>query len=305
MFALVLATVAGMAGGGVHPLAAGGWWAWAVFVMAGARALWCLRADGGSGARLAQGLWWLAWPLAISVSAWHLAGQALLAPGWRWAAAALPWLLSAAVSTLRWRWLRLAQGQGFDAARPALQGALFTGLGLWWLYGLTLAGAAAPLPWLPLLNPLEAVQALAWALFAWWLLRPGPTQASAEPMTRLLAGTLLFVLLSTVVLRAVHHWTGVEWSDALWRDGVAQTGITVLWSLLGMAAWIAGSRRGERGTWLAGAALGMVLAKLALVDWQHLGNLPGILSFIAYGLLCLAVGYFAPAPPRHDGPTGG
>src|SRR5690554_203324 len=303
MFALVLVTVAGMAGGGVHPLAAGGWWAWAVFVLAGARALWCLRAVDGSGARLAQGLWWMAWPLAVSISAWHLTGQASLAPGWRWAATTLPWLLSAAVATLRWRWLRLAQGQGFDAARPALQGALFTGLGACWLYGLVLAGGAAPLPWLPLLNPLEAAQALAWALFARWLLS-GETPLPAAPNARLLAGTLLFVLLSTVVLRAVHHWTGVEWSDALWRDGVAQTGITVLWSLLGMAAWIAGSRRGERGTWLAGAVLmGMVLAKLALVDWQHLGNLPGILSFIAYGLLCLAVGYFAPAPPRRDGPA--
>ena len=30
----------------------------------------------------------------------------------------------------------------------------------------------------------------------------------------------------------------------------------------------------------------------------HLGNLLGIVSFIAYGLLCTVVGYFAPAPPR-------
>jgi uncharacterized membrane protein len=41
-----------------------------------------------------------------------------------------------------------------------------------------------------------------------------------------------------------------------------------------------------------------VLAKLVLVDRQHLGNLLGIGSFIAYGLLCTLVGYFAPAPPR-------
>ena len=122
----------------------------------------------------------------------------------------------------------------------------------------------------------------------------------------LLAGVLLWALLSTVVLRAVHHWSGVEWSAALWHDGTAQAGLTLLWSVLGMAAWIAGSRRGERGTWLAGAALmGLVLAKLVLVDWQDLGNLPGILSFIAYGLLCLAVGYFAPAPPRRDAPAAG
>ena len=45
---------------------------------------------------------------------------------------------------------------------------------------------------------------------------------------------------------------------------------------------------------------------LVLVDRQHLGNLLGIGSFMAYGLLCTLVGWFAPAPPRAavDG-TGG
>jgi uncharacterized membrane protein len=37
---------------------------------------------------------------------------------------------------------------------------------------------------------------------------------------------------------------------------------------------------------------------LLLVDRTHLGNLWGIGSFIAYGLLCTVIGYFAPAPPR-------
>ena len=44
--------------------------------------------------------------------------------------------------------------------------------------------------------------------------------------------------------------------------------------------------------------MGVVLAKLLLVDRQHLGNLAGILSFIVYGLMCTVVGYLAPAPPR-------
>jgi uncharacterized membrane protein len=44
--------------------------------------------------------------------------------------------------------------------------------------------------------------------------------------------------------------------------------------------------------------MGVVLLKLLLIDRSHLGNLFGIVSFIAYGLLCTAVGYFAPAPPR-------
>jgi len=37
-----------------------------------------------------------------------------------------------------------------------------------------------------------------------------------------------------------------------------------------------------------------------VVDRQHLGNLAGIVSFLAFGVLCTVVGYFAPAPPRTD-----
>ena len=44
--------------------------------------------------------------------------------------------------------------------------------------------------------------------------------------------------------------------------------------------------------------MGVVLAKLILVDRGNLGDVLGIASFIAYGLLCTLVGYFAPAPPR-------
>jgi uncharacterized membrane protein len=44
--------------------------------------------------------------------------------------------------------------------------------------------------------------------------------------------------------------------------------------------------------------MGVVLAKLVFVDRQNLGDLLGIGSFVAYGLLCTLVGYFAPAPPR-------
>ncbi|HEY0839762.1 MAG TPA: DUF2339 domain-containing protein, partial [Vulgatibacter sp.] len=66
-------------------------------------------------------------------------------------------------------------------------------------------------------------------------------------------------------------------------------------------AWVAGSRGRNRPLWLAGAILmAVVLAKLAIVDRQHLGNIAGIVSFLAFGILCTAVGYLAPAPPRAD-----
>ena len=108
-----------------------------------------------------------------------------------------------------------------------------------------------------------------------------------------------FALLSVSTLRSVHHWGGIGWDTGLPGSGLAQTSLTVVWSVLGVVAWIIGSRRGRRGLWLAGAILmGVVLAKLLLVDRQHLGGMLGIVSFIAYGVLCTIVGYLAPAPPR-------
>ncbi len=100
-------------------------------------------------------------------------------------------------------------------------------------------------------------------------------------------------------MRGVHFWGGVAWGLEMLSTSLAQMALTVVWSVLGVVGWIVGSRRGHRGLWLAGALLmGVVLAKLVLVDRQHLGNLLGIGSFIAYGLLCTVVGYFAPAPPK-------
>ena len=108
-----------------------------------------------------------------------------------------------------------------------------------------------------------------------------------------------FALVTAITLRAIHHWGGVAWNGGLLSTSLAQTSLTVVWSVLGVAGWIAGSRRGQRTLWLAGAVLmAVVLAKLVFVDRQHLGNLLGIGSFIAYGLLCTLVGWFAPAPPR-------
>jgi uncharacterized membrane protein len=110
-----------------------------------------------------------------------------------------------------------------------------------------------------------------------------------------------FAMVSVMALRACHHWGGTPWSDAMFSTDLVQTSLTVVWSLLGVFGWIAGSRRGKRELWLAGAVLmAVVLAKLLLVDRQHLGNLLGIFSFIAYGVLCTAVGYFAPAPPKDE-----
>ena len=281
-----------------QPFAGYGALAWAVFALLGVRSLWCLRGGQDRTAVVAQFVWWLLWPTVVSLTASWLADRFALAQGWALAAVLLPWLLVTAMSLQRWRWLSVPLGERFDAARPALQCTLFAVLGLAWAGFLFAPGGAAPLSWIPLLNPLELAQLAVLALLARWLWRgqaPIALQARRVPLLAL-AG---FVALTSITLHAVHHWGGVPWNGRLWSSTLAQTSLTVVWSVLGVISWVWGSRRGQRALWLVGAVLmGVVLAKLVLIDRQHLGNLLGIASFIAYGLLCTVVGYLAPAPPR-------
>jgi uncharacterized membrane protein len=58
------------------------------------------------------------------------------------------------------------------------------------------------------------------------------------------------------------------------------------------------TRRGVRVVWLCGAGLlGVVVAKLFLVDLSSIGSIERIVSFVAVGLLMLVIGYFSPLPP--------
>ncbi|MCC8560046.1 DUF2339 domain-containing protein [Xanthomonas vesicatoria] len=281
-----------------QPFAHWGAVAWLAFALAGARALWCLRMQAGIGALVAQFIWWLLWPLVASLALAWLADAFALANGWRCALLALPWLAVATVGLLRWPWLTWPQGARFDPARTGLLSCVFAVLGIGWLLALLDPVSAAPLPWVPLLNPAELAQLAVLALIARWAWSThAPAILQGRRVTAL--GVLGWVVITGSTLHSVHHWGGVPWDTALVGTTLSQTSLTIVWSVLGVLGWVVGSRRGQRGLWLGGALLmGLVLAKLVLVDRQHLGNLLGIGSFMAYGLLCTVVGYLAPAPPR-------
>ncbi|MEX5403409.1 DUF2339 domain-containing protein [Stenotrophomonas sp. WED208] len=280
-----------------QPFAGYGALAWAVFAVLGVRTLLCLRQGGDIVARIAQFLWWLLWPSLLSLLALWGGGEADLAQGWTTLLVTLPWLLMAALSLWRWNALRWPLGAAFDRVRQPLQCVLFGLLSIGWLSGQLLPGDAAPLLWLPVLNPAELGQWLSLLLLARWLYSDQAPQALLGIRMPLLS-LATFVALTSVVLHGVHQWGGLSWNASMMRFSLAQTSLTVLWSVLGVIAWVWGSRRGQRVLWMVGAVLmGVVLAKLVIVDRQHLGNLLGIASFIAYGLLCTVVGYLAPAPP--------
>jgi uncharacterized membrane protein len=164
---------------------------------------------------------------------------------------------------------------------------------LGWSLGLVERGGSAPLPHLPLLNPLELFQ-----LGTLLVLVAVARRRGERDLLALLAGAGL-VFATFAGLRAVHHYGDAPWSPAILSDHAAQATLTVIWSLAGVLAWVIGSRRRHFGVWLAGAILmGVVLLKLLLVDRRFFGDLTGIVSFLAVGGLLVLVGRIAPTPPR-------
>lgn len=277
-------------------------WAWAFLVLLGYRQLVVLAATVPTGARAhpvawAQGAWLWAWPLFWSGL---LAQPSLLplGPAWHLAAGLLPWLAMLALLLHRPGWALMPLAGEAEAWRGPLIASFLAVLVPAWLGALALPGDPAPLPWWPLLNPLELAQ---WAilLVLWQLQRSALWPERLRPQGIALLAVAGFVLLSSTVLRGMHLRAGLPWSPELLSSGLVQTGLTLLWSVLGVAGWVHGSRRRQRAVWRVAALLmAAVLAKLVLVDRSHLGNLVGIVSFIGYGLLCIGVGYAAPAPPR-------
>lgn len=163
----------------------------------------------------------------------------------------------------------------------------------------TQSGRAAPLPYVPLFNPLELGHGVVLlSLFSW----RGALPASAQlPRPVVLAGlgATAFALYTGMVLRTCHHWASVPWEEgALMASTLAQAALSVAWSIVGVALMMVGHRRIERLVWGVGATLlGVVVLKLFFVELADSGGLYRIVSFIVVGLLLLLVGYFAPVPP--------
>ena len=166
-------------------------------------------------------------------------------------------------------------------------------------------GNPQPLPYVPLLNPLDIAQLLAFACLAmWWrgLQSYGIGHADAVPASwpRALLGGAAFVFLNGVLLRTLHHWAGIPYQlDAMLRSDLAQASLSIFWTVLALTAMLTAHRRGLRVLWVTGAGLmAVVVAKLFLVDLAKIGGIERIVSFIVVGVLMLVIGYFAPLPPK-------
>jgi uncharacterized membrane protein len=84
---------------------------------------------------------------------------------------------------------------------------------------------------------------------------------------------------------------------------LVQASLSIFWAILALAAMVFATRTARRTIWVVGAVLmGVVVAKLFLVDLGSVGTVARIVSFIAVGVLMLIIGYFSPVPPRKPEP---
>ena len=295
----LLLTAATAAAVFADPLHGGGWWAWPLAFVAHAVVLrGVARRWPTAFAHVAHAAGAIAFALIGA-----LLGRALTerwgspASAWPW----LGWLLVPAGLLLllpRPGTARIWPVRDLPAAYASTTAAvLAAGLWLWTLAAnLGSDGSAAPLPHLPLLNPLDIGIGIALAATFLWL--RGRDQVA--PWTLAMGAAAGFVWLNAILIRAFHHYGGVPYRVDAWIDSLAvQTGITLLWTVTALVAMWLAARRSARTAWMGGAMLlAAVVVKLLLVDLSGSGSVTRIVSFIGVGVLMLVIGYVAPLPSR-------
>lgn len=294
---------------GAHPFADLGALAWPA---AFAAHFWLLARHGRDARRLVEGL--------HAAGTWVLAIVGAREAGWLidaavegkrvWPAiswAIVPALLLAVLSTPRAqsRW-PLA---GYERSYVVNGGApIAVFLALWTLYAnATSDGDPYPLPFVPFVNPLDlAIGAVFVVLVAWLRAAArhglGAWLESARATLYVLFGAGAFIWLNAILLRTLHHWGGLPFAlRPMLSSQLVQASFTILWMMLALGAMVVATRRALRPLWVTGAALmGVVVAKLFLVDLSSIGTVERIVSFIGAGVLMLLIGYFSPVPPREE-----
>ncbi|USA52016.1 DUF2339 domain-containing protein [Acinetobacter sp. C32I] len=175
------------------------------------------------------------------------------------------------------------------------------GLSLFWLLLISLDPYSAEQYYaLPLFNPTDLLSLLVFAGLIWMIYQHDfSAERSMEwgfKVTTILIGLLV---LSSVVVRAMHHYLGTPfWGTAIWSNGDVQLSLTLLWVILAFILMTFSSRRHIRQIWFVGAALlAIVVAKLLLLDLSQSGTLTRVISFIGSGAVMLVIAYLAPLPP--------
>jgi len=266
------------------PLSGMGAFAWPVAVGAGFALLW-RQSRGATGAAAANGA---APSVAAGILAplhtltfWTLCGLLSLEGFWRvrafvpegawsWSAwaygfGALLLLVSGPGSRLRWPVAAFPRAYQVWGAAP-----LAALLWLWSIASTVSDGDAAPLFWLPLLNPLDIAQGLVFVAFAAWLRRLKTLGIAWHPrVVDYLAVATVFLWFNALMLRTLHQrfHLGYDIDTVLSSFGIQQV-FMVGWSLFAFAGmWL--TRRDGIARLCAFASLPLIVVMWA---WTFYAN---------------------------------
>jgi len=281
---------------------------------------------------------YLVWPLALCTYAWLISQNAVPNKTWLYAPllwitsvigvfewqyqlgkhvhesnvwqeigwAIIPILIVAAITRWQFKTKDMADETRLSSAHTwAWIGCfpLMAFLILWFiLMSLNASGYAAPLPYIPLINPLDIALSATLLLLLIWQRAITKHLHHLQNINPILAGIMSFTLLNGILLRTLHHWAGTpfQWTSLL-SNSTVQMSFTFLWGITAFALMLLAHKQAHRQLWIVGASLmGVTVAKIFLLDMEQTGSVERIASFIGAGLMLLVMGYFAPLPPAHE-----
>ncbi|WP_086144163.1 DUF2339 domain-containing protein [Janthinobacterium sp. GW458P] len=248
--------------------------------------------------------WLMLWPVgAMHVGAWLAHHEDSVSPAW---ARYLPaWAM---MLVLAWLIRRCRAGAWPVAPIAAWYRRILIPLGALWSLLLIAAwnvfddGGMAPLPYLPLLNPLDLSTGFAvlLAIASYRLFPAGqiPLPSLWQARLPVVAACVLYGWFNLMLLRTVSHYLGVPYTfDAMLASQFVQAMLSLVWSVTALLLMRHAARQQRRQQWSMGAVLlGLVVLKLFLIDLSNVGGIERIISFVGVGLLMVLIGYLAPFP---------
>lgn len=170
------------------------------------------------------------------------------------------------------------------------------------VWNLSQDGAMAPLPYVPLANPLDLTSVFALLLCVAGYRMRREALAPYRPQLLGLGALAAYAWFNLALLRTVSHYVGVPYEfDAMFASQFVQAMLSLVWSVTALLLMRYAARKADRKLWIVGAVLlGVVVAKLFLVDLSNVGGVERIVSFLGVGALMVGIGYLAPYPSSRN-----
>ncbi|MCP5162917.1 MAG: DUF2339 domain-containing protein [Hahellaceae bacterium] len=246
-------------------------------------------------------LWAVTWQMATLVASQPLLSeQGMALATWGALPALLLWRQS---QWQAWHWPVQRYAWPLASLLPLILGV---SLALWMVWANTQVTGTSAQFYLPVFNPVDLVSLAVIALL--WRLGKTTDLNFGQNLLVLrwaVAAVLGFFWINMALFKGFYYLDEIPFTPHAQLGSIkVQSGLSLLWSLLGTLAMLLGARRYGRSVWIAGACLlGATVLKLFVTDLSGTGTVARIIAFLGVGLVLLLVGFFAPVPPAREDKT--